>query len=94
MYSGYLIAAISLIMLLFIVIKKIIEPTIVIGWTSLMSVILLSCGLNLIFLGLVGEYIGRIFLEVNNTPQYVIKEIIMNGSEIQVSKNIDNEGGA
>ena len=46
------------------------------------------------FLGLVGEYIGRIFLEVNNTPQYVIKEIIMNGSEIQVSKNIDNEGGA
>ena len=59
-----------------------------------MSVILLSCGLNLIFLGLVGEYIGRIFLEVNNTPQYVIKEIIMNGSEIQVSKNIDNEGGA
>lgn len=93
MYSGYLIAAISLIMLLFIVIKKIIEPTIVIGWTSLMSVILLSCGLNLIFLGLVGEYIGRIFLEVNNTPQYVIKEIIMNGSEIQVSKNIDNEGG-
>lgn len=46
------------------------------GWTTLIVLILFLGGLILMSLGLIGEYIGRIFLSVNCKPQFVIKEII------------------
>ena len=65
------------------IINKIIEPNIAVGWTSIISAILIMGGLILAMLGLVGEYIGRIYISINNSPQYVIKEII-------TGKNNDN----
>lgn len=46
------------------------------GWTSLMVVILLISGLQFILIGILGEYIGRIFEEVKKRPQYLISEKI------------------
>lgn len=46
------------------------------GWASIISVILIMGGLILLVLGICGEYIGRIFMSLNNTPQYIIKEEI------------------
>lgn len=46
------------------------------GWTSLIVLILFLGGLILMSLGLIGEYIGRIFLSINRKPSYVIKETI------------------
>ena len=43
-----------------------------------MSVILLVGGVNMIMVGMVGEYVGRIYISINNSPQYVIKEVIKN----------------
>jgi glycosyltransferase involved in cell wall biosynthesis len=57
-----------------IVIRKIINPQIVLGWTSMIVAVLLFSGIQLILIGLVGEYVGRIFLSQNKQPQYVIKE--------------------
>lgn len=45
-----------------------------IGWSSLMAVLLFIGGMTMIFLGLIGEYIGRIYLNMNSMPQYVIRE--------------------
>lgn len=45
------------------------------GWTSLMVVQLLLGGIILIMLGLLGEYIGRMNISVNHTPQYIIRSI-------------------
>lgn len=59
-----------------IIIQKILNPTIAAGYTSLIAVILFCSGLILLMLGLTGEYIGRIFLTVNNLPQYVVREKI------------------
>lgn len=56
-----------------IVIRKILHPEILMGWSSIMVGILFFSGLNLLFIGLVGEYIGRIFISINNSPQYIIK---------------------
>ena len=46
------------------------------GWTTLVVIILFLGGLMLLSLGIIGEYIGRSYLKLNNKPQYTIKEII------------------
>jgi len=48
------------------------------GWTALVVINLFLGGLLLVFLGIVGEYIGRAYLKLNNKPQYTIKDIIKN----------------
>ena len=42
----------------------------------MMAVILILAGINMLFLGLLGEYIGRIYICINNSPQYAIRETI------------------
>ncbi len=76
-YGGTIIAVIGFIYALYAIISKILDPVNrMIGWSSLISVILILGGLILITLGLIGEYVGRIFMSMNNSPQYVIKNII------------------
>jgi glycosyltransferase involved in cell wall biosynthesis len=45
------------------------------GWASLMAAVLLLSGVQLLILGIVGEYLGRLYLTVNRKPQSVVKEI-------------------
>lgn len=49
------------------------------GWGSLMSALLLFSGVQLALLGIIGEYIGRMFIAVNQRPQSVIREVIRGG---------------
>ena len=44
------------------------------GWSALMSAVLFIGGVVLIMLGLIGEYIGRVYVSMNAAPQYVIRE--------------------
>ena len=44
------------------------------GWSSTICAILVTGGLIMLMLGLIGEYLGRIYLCISNTPQYVIRE--------------------
>jgi undecaprenyl-phosphate 4-deoxy-4-formamido-L-arabinose transferase len=48
------------------------------GWASLMVVTLLLSGVQLIILGILGEYLGRLFVTINQKPQFVIREITRN----------------
>ena len=67
---------------LFIVIKKIIiGPEMPTGFPSILASILFSNGVIMILLGIIGEYVGRIYISINAAPQFVIKDTI----------NIDNE---
>ncbi len=56
------------------IVQKLINPDIVVGFTSIISVILFIGGLQMLMLGLIGEYIGRIYICINKSPQYVIRE--------------------
>lgn len=64
----------SLIALIFIVIRTFIfgDPTT--GWPSMVSIFLFVGGLQLLCLGIIGKYIGKIFLETKNRPLYFLKE--------------------
>lgn len=56
------------------IIKKLVTPDVPLGFSSIMSAIVFFGGMIMIMLGLVGEYIGRIYISLNNSPQYVVKE--------------------
>lgn len=75
-YIGEFFLCVGIIGAIAILIKKLLNPGIVLGWASTMIAICFFAGLNLLFLGLIGEYIGRIFLNVNHSPQYVVREFI------------------
>ena len=68
---------------IYTIIKKIFiqPPDLVIGFSALMSVIVFMGGMLMLMLGLVGEYMGRMYVSMNNSPQYVIREIVENGKE-------------
>lgn len=76
LYIGSILAILAFIAGIYIIIKHLITPYSVLGWTSLITVILFASGLLMFTIGAVGEYVGRIFLSINRLPQYVIKEEI------------------
>lgn len=76
MTGGMIISIVSIIFALIILIKRLIYPVIQPGWASIMVAIFFSLGMELFFIGLIGEYIGRTYMHINKEPQYVIKEII------------------
>jgi undecaprenyl-phosphate 4-deoxy-4-formamido-L-arabinose transferase len=71
---GLFLSITGFVYLLIIIIRKIINPGIPAGWTSIIAAIIFFGGVQLLSIGLLGEYIGRLFLSINKKPQYVIKE--------------------
>lgn len=61
---------------LYTIIKKLVNPMVPIGFSSLMSVLMFIGGMLMLMVGLVGEYIGRMYICMNNAPQYVVREIV------------------
>jgi CheY-specific phosphatase CheX len=51
------------------------------GFSALMAAVVFFGGMIMIMLGLIGEYVGRIYISMNNSPQYVIREKIHLGEE-------------
>lgn len=73
---GALCALIGFIFGIATIIRKIINPDILMGYSSLMAVLLFIGGMIMLMLGMIGEYIGRIYICINNSPQYVIRDTI------------------
>lgn len=66
---------ISIIGIIFVIIRRIVEPSSsVFGWASLVCLILLIGGLQLLCIGIVGKYVGRTYMQSKNRPIYIIKE--------------------
>ena len=75
-YTGVLVAILGLLYAVYAIINKIVNPAAPLGWTSMIIILLVLGGMILAVLGLIGEYIGRIYISLNNSPQYVIREKI------------------
>ena len=72
---GIAFAFIGMLMVVYTVVHKLVNPNVAIGYSSLMSIILFIGGMIMFMLGLIGEYIGRIYISLNNSPQFVIREV-------------------
>ena len=72
---GVITALVGFLYGLYIIIYKLFfHPNVLQGYSSLMAVFLFIGGMIMVMLGLIGEYIGRIYICINDSPQYVIKE--------------------
>lgn len=80
-YLGGTVAFISFLFAMKIVLSKLIFGNPVPGYSSLMVAILFLGGVQLIGIGVLGEYIGRIYKETKHRPRYIIKSIIDNNRE-------------
>lgn len=75
-FIGLLFSMVGVLWGIYIVIRKLIHPEILMGYSSLSSILLVSTGMIMFMLGIVGEYIGRIYICINDSPQYVIRNTI------------------
>ena len=74
--TGVGCAGIGFLYGLYTVIKKLVVPNVPIGFSALMSAIMFIGGVLMLMLGLIGEYIGRMYICMNSAPQFVIREIV------------------
>jgi len=73
---GILLSITSLIIAVWLIFFRSMSSSIPLGWTSLMVIILFLGGIQLLALGLIGEYLGRTYITINNSTKYSIKNKI------------------
>ena len=73
-FSGMAICAVSFIALLFVFIRALVFGDPVAGWPSMICIILFLGGVQLLGIGILGQYLAKTYLEVKNRPQYVLQE--------------------
>lgn len=83
---GCLSSVIGFIYGVIMIIRKILNPNILLGYSSLLVVNLFLGGMIMFMLGIVGEYIGRMYICINNSPQYVIRRVVGVKTEITKKK--------
>ena len=76
---GFIMAAVGLAGLGVVVYWRLTNRGPAFGWGSLMAALLIFSGTQLVILGLLGEYVGRMFLTVNRRPQSVVREVVRSG---------------
>lgn len=79
---GFICSCIGFIYTLYIIVMKFKYPSIPMGYSSIMSVLLFVGGMLMLLLGMIGEYIGRIYMNINNSPQYVIRDALNTEQDI------------
>ncbi|SEW31027.1 undecaprenyl-phosphate 4-deoxy-4-formamido-L-arabinose transferase [Ruminococcaceae bacterium KH2T8] len=76
-YIGFFFSGLGFLFALITIIRKLfITPDMTAGWSSLISILLIVGGVIMVMLGLIGEYVGRIYICINDSPQYVVKDIV------------------
>ncbi|MDR0851650.1 MAG: glycosyltransferase family 2 protein [Clostridiales Family XIII bacterium] len=72
---GLVVSVIGFLFTIFTIVYKIIYPETAAGYSSMMSAILIIGGVIMILLGMLGEYVGRIYISMNESPQFVVKDM-------------------
>ena len=75
-YMGFISAGVGFLGIIYTLIEKLVSPkTLVTGWSALFVGIMFIGGVQLLTIGIIGEYISRIYIEIQKRPQYLIKEM-------------------
>ncbi len=74
--TGLVFVGFSIVMAGWVLYNKLIYHTSILGWSSIMLSILMIGGIQIIILGVIGEYVGRNYMETKNRPLYIVRKII------------------
>lgn len=77
-YIGAVVALVSFVYAAIIIVQKLFYGIEISGYASIMTVILFLGGIQIIGIGILGEYLGRVYMESKKRPRYIISEIIRN----------------
>ncbi|WP_141500332.1 glycosyltransferase family 2 protein [Paenibacillus luteus] len=92
-YIGFTLSMTSFLYLLVVIFQKLFTGSTIAGWASIVAMNLLFNGIILILLGIIGEYIGRIYDESKNRPLYIVREVQgfseLEGNHTDSSKDSD-----
>lgn len=75
-FLGFTFSSLGLLLALCVIVRKLQSPQAPMGWASTVVAVLVLGGIQLACIGLIGEYVGRVFLHLNRKPQYVVAETI------------------
>jgi undecaprenyl-phosphate 4-deoxy-4-formamido-L-arabinose transferase len=87
---GFLVAAVGFVYAVVLVIQFFARGLMP-GFASMMVTTLVIGGIIMMLLGLIGEYVGRIYISINNAPQYVIREVLKSTSDKEVYSDAEKE---
>jgi glycosyltransferase involved in cell wall biosynthesis len=91
-YIGGCISLLALVYAGYLVVDKVLFGNAVPGYPSLMTAILFLGGVQLIGIGILGEYVGRIYMEAKHRPKYVVKEIVRLTVQKSEREGVENVG--
>jgi dolichol-phosphate mannosyltransferase len=77
-YAGGALCAFSMLLLGYSVLAYFVDKTIR-GWTSVMAVMLFFLAAQFLVLGLIGEYVGRLYMETKHRPLFIVEDIVVGG---------------
>lgn len=80
-YLGLLIALLGGVFTAYVLYMRLFNGAVITGWASIMSVILILGGVQLFIMGIIGEYIGMIFMETKKRPFYIVSETTLTKKE-------------
>lgn len=87
---GIVFSCVGFIIGMVFIIRKLLNPEIILGFTSMIVIILFLGGIILLSVGLIGEYVGRIYIGQNQSPQYVIKEKTWKTNQVKYNEETNN----
>jgi len=73
---GFLCAGLGFVAAVVFTVEKLLHPDLPLGWTSLIITVLILSGVQLVAIGVVGEYLGRLFMKDSGQPQFVIRRSV------------------
>lgn len=82
-FVGFFLAFVAFVFLAFIVVRKLLFDDPVAGWASTISIILFIGGIQMLFIGIVGEYLSKTYLEVKKRPIFILDETNTSRREIE-----------
>ena len=88
-FLGLIISSVAFLYLLYVVVKTLWFGDPVAGYPSMISIILFMGGIQLVVLGIIGEYVGRIFYEAKGRPDYLVSEY--NGERVLKGKSYNDK---
>lgn len=91
---GLLVSIVAIVYMAYLVVGRLFGDQTIQGWLSTVVIVLFLGGIQLLSLGIIGEYVGRIFDEVKQRPQYVVGEVLGLPGEAMQAPADSGRGGA
>lgn len=80
-YMGLTVAFLGCLLTAYVLYMRLFNGSVISGWASTLCVILILGGVQLLMMGIIGEYIGMIFMEAKRRPQYIISHTTLDGTD-------------